>query len=192
MNFNLLYRRIRDLISDPAAMWRTVRDENRSIREIRISFLLPLVLLISIAGVAGTMLFTYNGLSLLFPVVVAFKYMVGFTATVEVTALVITEISVVFKTGRSFSNNYKLVVYSFTPFIVTMIITRLFSSLVFLNLAGLYGIYIAWKGIETITDTPPPLRARYTALVFLSTLVFYLSISFILNSLQKGLYFALT
>jgi len=192
MDLNLLYRRTRDIIRNPAAMWHDVKDENRSVNELRTSFLFPMALFIAIAGVVGTIVFTYNGFSFLFPLIVAVKYLIGFIVTVELTSLLITEIAVAFKPVRSAADNYKLVLYSFTPFMVIMIITRLFSSLIFLNIGGLYGIYIAWLGVKIITEVPSSIRIRYTALVSLAILVIYLSVFYILNAIHDGIYFAFT
>lgn len=192
MDLSLLYRRTRDIIRNPVAMWHDVKDENRSVNELRTSFLFPMALLIAIAGVIGTMLFTYNGFSLLFPLIVAVKYLIGFIATIEIGAIIVNEIAVAFIPQRSFGSNYKLVLYSFTPFMVAMVITRLFSSLVFINFAGLYGIYIAWLGVQILTDSAPSFRLRYTLLVSLATLVIYMAVFYILNAIHEGIYFAYT
>ncbi|TFH35559.1 MAG: hypothetical protein E4G95_06745 [Bacteroidia bacterium] len=151
-----------------------------------------MALLIAIAGVIGTMLFTYNGFSLLFPLIVSVKYLIGFIATIEIGAIIVNEIAVAFIPQRSFGSNYKLVLYSFTPFMVAMVITRLFSSLVFINFAGLYGIYIAWRGVQILTDSAPSFRLRYTLLVSLATLVIYMAVFYILNAIHEGIYFAYT
>jgi len=192
MDLSLLYRRTRDIIRNPAAMWHDVKDESRSVNELRISFLLPMAIMIAIAGVVGTMIFTYNGFSLLFPLIVAVKYIIGFVVTVEITSLIITELAVAFVPVRSSSDNYKLVLYSFTPFMVIMIITRLFTSLIFLNLAGLYGVFIAWQGVKILAEAQPAVRIRYTALVSMATLVIYLAVFYILNAIHDGIYFAFT
>ena len=192
MNFSLLYRRIKNIIVNPRGMWADVAEENREVNELRLSFLLPMVLLIAVSGVAGTLLFTYNGLALTFPLLVAIKYFTGIFLTVEVAARIVTEIAFVFTRERNFNYNYKLVLYSFTPFMASMIITRLFSSLLFLNLAGLYGIYIAYIGVSTLYHLNPQGKIRYTALISLTTLVFYLAVTFIINSVVDLLYFSIT
>jgi len=188
MNFTLLYRRIWDIIVDPIGMWQNVNEEKREVNELRISFLLPLVLLISIAGVIGALAFSYNGLSILFPINIAIKYFLSFVLTVEVTARVVTEILLVFTPERNFNVNYKIIMYSFAPFMVSMIITRLFSSLIFLNLISIYGFFIAYLGIRILTGIHKSLRIRYTALISISTIVIYLAITFIINSIFDGLY----
>lgn len=192
MNFSLLYIRIRDIIVNPSGMWMSVRDEERSVNEVRLSLLLPLAILISVAGVIGTMIFTYNGLSVLFPVVVAVKYFLTFLITVEFTSRAVTEITYAFTPARNFNHNYKLVLYSLVPFMVAMVITRIFSSLLFLNLAGIYGVYITYLGVAILAEVPKALRIRYTVLIFITTLVFYLAVNFIINSIFDGLYYAFT
>ncbi|MCA1756284.1 MAG: YIP1 family protein [Bacteroidales bacterium] len=190
MNLNLLYRRIRDIIVNPTAMWQSVREEGREVNELRISFLLPLSLLVSLAGLTGMLIFTYHGLSIIFPLTVALKYFISCLAAVEITALIVTEIAPLFTGRRSFSENYKLVLYSIAPFMAAMIITRLFPALIFLNLAGLYGIFIAWKGTDIFSGVPASLRTRYTLVIFFATITVYFSLAWLLSAVLDGLFYS--
>jgi hypothetical protein len=192
MDFILLYRRIKDIFMNPTSMWRDVKDENRTVSEVRTSLLFPLAILISLAGFIGNTLSSYSGLSFLYPLIIAIRYLLVFVITVEVTSRVITEIALIISPIKSFTVNYKLVLYSFTPFMVSMFFSRLFPSLLFINLGGLYGFYIAWRGIEILTDTPQDSRLKYTAIVSVATIVFYFAISFLFKELIDGLYYSNT
>lgn len=191
MNLNLLYRRIRDIIVNPTAMWQSVREENRSVNELRISFLLPLSILVSLAGLTGMLVFNFHGLSFIFPLTVSLKYLVSCFAAVEISALLVTEIALPFTGRRSFNENYKLILYSIAPFLVAMIITRLFPSLIFLNLAGLYGIFIAWKGTIILSETPVSQRMRYTIVIFLATVTVYFTLAWLLSAVLDGLFYSI-
>lgn len=192
MNLNLLYRRIRDIIVNPTAMWQSVREENRSVHELRISFLLPLSLLISLAGLTGMLIFTYHGLSVIFPLTVSLKYLISCFAAVEISALIVTEIAPLFTGRRSFNENYKLILYSIAPFLVAMIITRLFPSLIFLNLVGLYGIVIAWKGTIILSEAHVSQRIKYTIVIFFATLSVYFTLALMLSAVLDGLFYSIS
>ncbi|MEZ4999658.1 MAG: hypothetical protein R2744_02940 [Bacteroidales bacterium] len=76
-------------------------------------FFLPVVILISVAGVAGTLPFTYNGLAITFPLLAA--VLPGLYMTIEVAARIVTEIAFAFTRERSFNINYKLVCSTPSP-----------------------------------------------------------------------------
>lgn len=190
MNLNLLYRRIRDIIVDPTAMWESVREEKREVNELRLSFLLPLSLMVSLAGLTGMLIFTYHGLSVIFPLTVALKYLISCFVAVEITALIVTEIAPLFTGRRSFNESYKLILYSITPFMAAMIITRLFPALIFLNLAGLYGIFIAWKGTDILSGVPASLRTKFTFVIFFATVTVYFSLVWLLSAVLDGIFYS--
>lgn len=192
MDFILLYRRIRDIFTNPASMWISVRDENRAVNELRFSFLIPVVLLVAISGFIGAMIYSYNGLSIIYPLIIFLRYLLVFMITVELASWMANEISLVFSPEKSFAKNYKLVLYSFTPFMITMAISRLFPALIFLNIGGLYGVFIAWKGLEILTDTPQQLRIRYLTIITLVTIITYIAISFLVKFLLDGVYYSFT
>lgn len=190
MDFILLYKRIRDIFTNPTAMWRSVRDEDREVSELRVSFLFPLALLVAVSGFVGILINSYSGFSLLYPFLIALKYLFAFIITVELSSWIISEINLAFSTEKSFSKNYKLVLYSFAPFMVTMMVSRLFPSLLFLNLGGLYGLFIGWKGIEILTETPQSNRVRHITMISLVTIVNYFAVSFLLKSLLDWVYYS--
>lgn len=72
-----------------------------------------------------------------------------------------------------------------------MIITRLFSSLLFLNMLGFYGLVILWMGVDIIVGGDNLFRIRLTSLISLAIVVFYLGIRWIVSALAEGLYFAI-
>ncbi|HUS86064.1 MAG TPA: YIP1 family protein [Bacteroidales bacterium] len=191
MDFSLLYNRIRLIFSNPTRVWEQVREEDRPIREVRTRFLLPLLILITLSSFAGTLIFTHSGLSILYPVIMAIKDFGTFFITVELAALVVTEISIIFTPEKDLSINYKLITYSATPYLVSMIVSRLVSSLIFLNIIGLYGFVILWIGINQLEPVGRRFKTRYFPLVLSATVILYLVIGWILMSVLDGLYFTI-
>lgn len=189
MDFSLFTRRIALLVSSPAEFWESVNKENLSAGEIRTSFLFPLIILIGISSFAGTYIFKHSGLSIVYPLIIGVGYSLIFFVTIEIVTLIINEISVAFTTDKNYNTIYKLVVYSFTPYMVIMIITRLFSSLLFANILGLYGLVILWKGITDLIESDQNTQVRLTAMISIATIIFYLAIRWIILILLEGLYF---
>lgn len=67
MDFALLYKRLVMLVTRPARFWIQVKDEAIPSSEVRRSFLTPILILVSLASFAGTYLFSYNSLSIIYP-----------------------------------------------------------------------------------------------------------------------------
>lgn len=191
MDFNLLYNRIRLIFSNPSLLWEEVSNEGRTVSEVRVSFLLPMTLLVTLSSFFGSLFFSHTGLSFLYPVLMAIKDLATIIVTVEFATFTITEISTAFTDTRNHPSNYKLVTYSMAPYIVSMLITRLFPSLVFLNLAGLWGIYVLWVGTLVLKPVAGEFRIRYMILVALASVVFYLATGWIMLALLDGLYFTI-
>ena len=112
-----------------------------------------------------------------------------FFVSIEIATLIISEISIAFTSDKNHNTFYKLVVYSFTPYMVIIIVTRLFSSLLFANIFGLYGLLILWKGLAVLTKSDQATQVKLTALISITTVVFYLGIRWIILILLEGFYF---
>ncbi len=189
MDISLLFRRITLLVSNPSRFWNSVKEENLGTMEIRSSYVLPLVILIGVSSFSGAYIFKHAGLSIVYPLIIGLGYSIIFFVSIEIAALLINEISIIFTPNKSHNTVYKLIVYSFTPYMVIMILTRLFSSLLFANIIGLYGVYILWKGLALLMESDQVIRIRLTSLVSLATLISFLAIRWITLILLEGLYF---
>ncbi len=191
MDFRLLYNRIRLIFSHPHSMWKEVNEEDKSVMSVRTSFLMPVAILVTISSLLGNIFLRNSGLSVLYPVLMALKDLITIILSVELATFAVTEISTAFTHTRSFSVNFKLIIYSITPFLVSLIITRLFPSLIFLNLAGLYGFFLLWEGIPAMITLAGEYRLRYHLLVALSVIIFYFAIGWLMTALLDGLYFTI-
>ncbi len=191
MDFSLLYKRVTLLLSRPVRFWLEVKEDSIPSSELRRSFLIPILILVSIASFAGTYLYSYNSLSIIYPLLKGLEYFLIFFITTELVVFLLSEIITYLLKIRLSGEIYKLVVYSFAPFMILMIISRLFSSLLFLNLLGIYGLLILWTGIDILIGGDKLFRIRLTALISLAIIVFYLGVRWIISALVEGLYFAI-
>ncbi|MEE4114586.1 MAG: hypothetical protein V2I37_00340 [Marinilabiliaceae bacterium] len=188
MDFKLLYRRIVQLITRPVIFWSLVKDEQRSIRDVRRSVVFPVLFLIAIASFIGTYRYTYNTLSVVYPLLKAVEYFLIFFLTIELVSILLNEISGFMVRTRLNDLNYKLIVYSLLPFMLLMVMTKLFSSLLFFNLLGFYGMYLLWRGVDILIGGEYSFRVRFFILFSSCILVFYLGIRWIIIELTEGFY----
>ncbi len=182
--------RIRNILFKPAATWEEIKEEDISVRAVSSSFLIPLLVLVSLSAFAGTLIYTSSKLSILYPVIRALKHLTCFYITILLSALVLNEISLAFVKTRNYTFNFRLVTYSLTPLFTTVFITRLLPDLALINLLGFYGAYIMYRGIHTIENTEKQKLLNYFIVALLTVITLYFSISWISRSLFEGLYFA--
>jgi len=186
----MLRDRARYIIFQPVRAWETIRKENRSVRTVQGSFLIPVLIMISLSAFVGSLIYNPSGLSILFPVIRALKQFLCFYLTVLLSSLTLNEISLAFVQSKDYSFNFKLVTYSFTPLFITVIITRFLPDLALLNLLSLYGAYIIYTGLNTIENISRRAFLRYFIVALLIVIVFYLALSWLIRSLLEGIYFA--
>jgi hypothetical protein len=80
--------------------------------------------------------------------------------------------------GKNFSVSFKLITYSITPFLVCQMLSRVFESLQFMNVIGLFGLYIFWTGAEKLLNP-----AQYKKMPFLIAAMFIMAGIYILSSI---------
>ena len=190
IDFRMLSDRAKHIVLNPVKAWETIRNENRSVRTVQSSFLIPVLVLISLSAFAGSIIYNPAGLSILFPALRALKQFICFYLSVLLSSWVINELSIAFIKNKHYSFNFKLVTYSLTPLYITVFITRLLPDLALINILSLYGAYILYTGLKTIENISGRSLIRYFIVALLTLIVFYLAISWITRSLLEGIYFA--
>jgi hypothetical protein len=145
---------VKDIIANPIKTWESIDSDNKSVRVIRNTFLFPLIALVSFSAIAGSLIFTHSHLSPIYSLLTGIKCFVLFYITVFASAYVLKEITYPLDLGRNFAVSFRLVVYSAVPLLICQFFSRLFESLLFVNIMSLFGLYIFWTGIERML-TPP-------------------------------------
>ncbi|HDZ41530.1 MAG TPA: DUF1282 domain-containing protein [Bacteroidetes bacterium] len=190
VDLRMLRDRAKYIILHPVRAWETIRKENRSVKTVHNSFLIPVLILISLSAFAGSLIYNPTGLSVLFPVIRALKQFFCFYLTVFLSSWALNEISVAFIQHKDYAFNFKLVSYSFTPLYITVIITRFLPELELLNLLGLYGAYIVYAGLNSVENLGRRSLLRYFIVALMTVITFYFAISWLSRSLLEGLYFS--
>lgn len=190
VDLGMLRDRARYIIIHPVKAWETINNENRSVRTVQGSFLLPVLILVTLSAFLGALIYNPSGLSVLFPIIRALKHFICFYLTVLLSSWVLNEISQAFVREKNYSFNFKLVSYSLTPLYITVIISRFLPDLAMINLLAFYGAYIMYEGISSIEKISREGIIRYFIVALLTVMVFYIAISWISRSVLEGIYFA--
>ena len=150
----LLLFTVKDIIFNPAKAWETIDSENRPIKAIRNSFLIPLIILVSVSAFAGSLMYINHQLSPVFSVLIGLKCFILFYITIYATSFILKEITYPLDLGRDFGVSFRLIAYSVVPFLLCQVLSRFFESLLFINILAFSSLYIFWTGTEKLL-TPP-------------------------------------
>jgi hypothetical protein len=190
MNNKFLLFGVKDIIINPVKAWETIDSENRSVNMIRNKFLFPLILIVSVSAIAGSLIYTNPELSPVYSVFIGIKCFLLFYITVYATAYILREITYPLDLGRDFAVSFRLIAYSIVPLLLCQFLSRLFESLLFVNVIALYGLYIFWTGVEKLLTPPVYKKTPLLIGAILSFACIYIAASFIFTKLIDKIYFA--
>jgi hypothetical protein len=63
MDYKFFLQGIKNIILNPVKAWETIDSENRSIKILRNNLFFPLIILVSVSAIAGSLIFTNTKLS---------------------------------------------------------------------------------------------------------------------------------
>jgi hypothetical protein len=190
MNYKFFFYRMKDILMNPVKTWEDIDSENRSVKSLRNNFFLPLIILVSVSAFVGSLIFVNKQLTPVYSIFVGIKCFGLFYFTVYAAALIFGEITYPLDLGKDFSVSFRIIVYSTVPFFMCQIFSRLFESLLFANILGLYGLYIFWTGAEKML-TPPEYK-KMPMLISASIAVagIYIATNLLLTKLIDKVYFS--
>jgi len=190
MDFKYFLYGIKNILLNPVKAWETIYSENKSVKLLRNSFFFPLIILVSISATAGSLIYANAELSPVYSVFIGIKCFGLLYFTVYATAFIFGEITFPLDLGKDFNISLKIIVYSITPFLICQIMSRLFESLLFVNIIGLYGLYIFWVGTEKMLN--PPIYKKMPMLIATTiTLIgIYVITNLVLDKLIDIIYFS--
>ncbi|MCE5344739.1 MAG: YIP1 family protein [Bacteroidales bacterium] len=190
MNYKFLINGIKNIILDPVKAWESIDTENYPVKIVKESLFIPLVVLISISAITGSLVFVNSRLSPLYSIFAGIKCFGLFYLSVYASAFIFGEITRAFNLGQNFSSSFKLIVYSILPVLLCQVLSRLFESLLFVDVLGLYGLYIFWTGAEKILNPPEDKKVPLLIVTTISFIVVYAATNFILTKLVNIIFYA--
>jgi hypothetical protein len=191
MNKKFSPLRILDILLNPVKAWDAIDSENSSVKQIRNNLLLPLIILASISSFAGSMLFTNTELSVAFSLLAAIKCFILLYFTVYATTFIFSEITYPLDLGKDFNISFKIVVFSAIPFLLCQIMSRLFESLLFVNIIGLFGLYIFWTGTGKLLSPPYYKKMPMLISTTIAFVCIYISANILLTLLIDRVFYRL-
>ena len=191
MNYKFFLKSIKNIIINPVKHWETIASENTQSRIIRNSFFFPLVIMVSVSAYIGSILFTSAELSPVYSIFVSIKCFGLLLFTTYATAYILCEITYPLDLGKDFNISIRIVVFSIAPFLLCQILSRLFESLLFVNIIGFYGLYIFWIGAEKML-TPPQYKKMPMLIATVITISgIYIATNLFLTMIMDRFYFAI-
>jgi hypothetical protein len=191
MDFRFLYHRTKYFIINPGMAWEVVHREERPMKFVRGSFFMPLIILVSVCSFLGSMFFINTTLKPMYSVLVAVNTFLFLYLGVYASAFIVREIMRALDLGHDLLIAFKLVAYSMAPIFLSLTISRLFESLLFINVLGLYGLYIFWIGMETMINPPDHKKLPMLIATVFSMLFIFLLLLIILSRLTETVYFSI-
>lgn len=188
MNFNFFLQGLTNVVINPAKHWDTISNNNPSSGMIRNSFFLPLVVLVSVSAFFGSLLFTNAELAASYSIMVSIKCFIVIMIAVYSTAYLLGEITFPLDLGRDFNISFRLVVFMITPFLLCQILSRLFESVLFVNILGFYGLYIFWIGAEKMLNPPQYKKMPLLIATFITFTAIYIASDLLLTMVADRLY----
>jgi hypothetical protein len=190
MDYKFFFSGIKNIILNPAKVWETTDSKNIPVKLLRGSFLFPLIIIVSVSAFLGSLIFTNPELSIAYSILVAIKCFVLLLFTAYTTTWLLGEITYPLDLGKKFGISFSLVVYSISPFLLCQLLSRLLESLVFINVLGLYGLYIFWTGAEKLLAPPQHKKRPLLIASTIAMIGIYVATNLVLSMFIDRVYFA--
>lgn len=191
MNLNFFIAGIKYILFDPTDAWEKINIKQKPVTVIRNSLLLPLIILVTLASFTGSLLFTENNLLPVYSLFIGARTFLVLYCSVFLAARLLCEITYPLDLGRDYQMSYILISFSFVPFLVSSVVSGLFESFLFVNIIGLYGLYIFWAGVEKYLNPPQYKKLPLLIATAFATVFIYIVTNYIFKLILDKFYYAL-
>lgn len=180
-----LFNLVKKFILQPVEAWELVKDDSATAKQHLVNYILPLVIISSIATFLGHSFIGYGivrpsfswGLS---EAVTTFVLLI---AAIYVSGFIIQKLAPSFGTQVTFDKTIKLVGFSYTPVLVAGIL-NIFPALgILVALAGLYSLYVLYTGFKPMTGVSEDKSLNYFIVSIIVIIAVYFVLALILGAL---------
>ena len=184
-----LVERAKNIITTPKTEWAAIAAEEPNIRQIMMSYVLPLALIPTIASIIGWGVLGSGIIkSFTWGIAMGLVQLVSAFITVYVAALIINMLAPNFGSEKNLGNAIQLVAYSYTPAWVGGIL-NIIPFLGWLGaLFGLYGLYLMYLGLPHTMKTPQDKTMVYLVVAIIVLIVIYMIIGAILTAIFLSIF----
>lgn len=149
-DWKALSERAKAILVDPKGVWPTLKAENKSIKAIYISYVIPLMVLGSLCGLLGGMIFS-GGSGLIASFVFAIVQLALGLGLLYVNSMIYKSLASVFGGSADETSSFKLVAYAGTAAMVGTFLSIVPPLAVLSLLFSLYSLYTIYQGIPVMT-----------------------------------------
>ncbi len=192
MNFNhfsknLFFRCIGIIIS-PKVEWIKIKDEDVSFFKLITDFLLPLLLIVVVVSIIGGYIkiagnvFSWNML-----IVSGLKPFLSLLISILVGIPAINAMIKTFGGTPKVILASKLVVYSYLPGILVVLVIGIAPQFFITGLFFLYSFYIIFHGTPVLLNIPFERQSNFSTLSSTTILIIFLIISFVISSMFEAI-----
>lgn len=173
-----IYERSKALILQPKDEWKNILEENVTMNLVVRNFLLPLLLLSTVASLLGRIIQKVNiGLDGNLLMADGLREFFGFLLSVYASTYLVNELVKSFGGAKNLRRSANLVIYSSAPTLIISMVTGLIPALYPLGVLGLYSFYIFYVGIPVLFEDIP--EQKHIGFFITSVLLMILVFAFI-------------
>jgi hypothetical protein len=169
MGFKKLFFRGQNLLLNPAAEFKVIKDEKIDLAAVTKGYTLPVSMIVALFTLIGSSLSTINlpVNALLYVIINAFIVFFLIISHIYISGRTIGLLGQKISPETESSHYYTLAAYSQLPFFLILAIIKLFPSLIFLIFIGLYSGLLFHTGSIILTRIPSSKRVQFTMLSIL-------------------------
>jgi hypothetical protein len=181
--------RVKNIILNPKTEWDVIKTEEATLGNILVSYVIPLALIPSLAGLIG-----YSLIGKSIPLIgsfhsfswgmsVSISTFLGAVIGVSLSSVIIDALAPSFGSEKNLNKTAQLVAYAYTPAWIAGILNIIPALSAIGLLAGLYGLYIMYLGLGPLKNTPEDKKVPYIIVSILLIVVLSVVIGIILASI---------
>lgn len=174
-----LTERVKNILVQPAEEWKVIEKEPTTVGDLYTSYIMPLAAIGPVASIIGLSLIGFQvplGGTYRVPLVTAIGHAVVTyvlaLAGVYVLALIIDALAPTFNGTKNSSQALKVAAYSSTAGWLVGIF-NLIPALAFLQIFGLYSLYLLYLGLPALMKSPQDKTLAYTVVVIIAGLIIF-------------------
>lgn len=186
-----LIERVKAILTTPKTEWNVINGEPDDASKITMTYLLPLILIGTVASFIGFGLIGMNfGFGFKFKstelgIKLAISYAIRGVAGVFILAFIIDALAPQFNSEKNFNKSFQLAAYSSTASLVAAVLLILPSLAILIIVAAIYGLYIAYLGIPVLKKTSQDKHAVYFVVILVVSFV----VNIILSYIERQLFY---
>jgi hypothetical protein len=187
-----IIERAKKIIIEPKNEWLIINQEEIGQSQLILTYLIPLSLIPAVASFIG---FGLVGISIPFAGTYSSvswgikQAVISLLSTIGgalISAYIIDLLAPNFGAVKNFNKAFQLVVYSYTPTMIAGIFLIVPSISIISTLAGIYGLYLLYLGIQPLMQTPIEKTLSYFIVSLIAMVFVFVVLTAILASIIVG------